>query len=324
MKSSGIVPSILLALFLAACALTPVYGSGYAMSMVINALMFTALATAWAMFSGPTGYVSLATVAFFGIGSYTSAVIAESVPWLVVLGVSAAVALVVAVLVGLATLRLRGVYFVIFTFGLSELIRQVVTWYEANHGGSIGRYIFLDITQEQIVWQLVAVTALVFVVGTLIQRSRLGLALRMMGDDETVALHCGVNTTFAKLVMFAVSAMFMALVGAIVSPRWTYIDPSIAFNPVVSFQVLIMALLGGATRLYGPVLGVLPLVLLFEYLSANFPNYFSVLLGVTFMAIVYLVPNGVVGLIDRARAARTSKDAAKDAPVGADARKEAA
>jgi branched-chain amino acid transport system permease protein len=157
--------------------------------------------------------------------------------------------------------------------------------------------VFLDISQEQIVWQLTAVTAAIFLLGWLFKRSRLGLALRMIGDDEIVALHSGVNTTFVKLIAFSTTAACMALVGAIVAPRWTYIDPSIAFSPIVSFQVLIMALLGGTARLYGPALGVIPLVLLFEYLSANFPNYFSILLGVTFMLIVYLVPNGIAGLI---------------------------
>lgn len=254
---------------LAFSAALPFFGSGYALSMAINLLMFTALATSWAIFSGPTGYISLATVAFFGIGAYTVGVFGEALPWPLVLALSGLLSAVVAAVVGLATLRLRGVYFVIFTFGLAELIRQLVTWYEANHSGSVGRYIFLNISQEQIVWQLTALVAAVFVVGWLIQRSRTGLTLRMIGDDEVVAVHCGANTT-------------------------------IAFNPVISFQVLIMALLGGAGRLYGPALGVIPLVLLFEYLSANFPNYFSILLGVTFMAIVYLVPTGIAGLVESA------------------------
>lgn len=304
MSRTNLMFPVLGAIALAVCAAVPFYGSGYAMSMVINLLIFTALATAWALFSGPTGYVSLTTVAFFGIGVYVAAVFGERWPWPLVLVAAALASLAVALLVGLATLRLRGVYFVIFTFGLSELIRQVVTWYEANHTGSVGRYLFLDITQAHIVWQLTALTALVYVAGWLIKRSRVGLALRMIGDDETVARHCGVHTTFAKLLVFGVSAMFMAVVGAIVAPRWTYVDPTIAFNPVVSFQVLIMALLGGAARLHGPVLGVIPLVLLFEFLSANFPNYFSVLLGCTFLVIVYLAPRGIVGLIDRLQAAR--------------------
>lgn len=298
MKPRNAILPLLGLLGLGACALVPVFGSGYAMSMAINLLIFTVLATSWALFSGPTGYVSLATVAFFGVGVYVAAVFGEVWPWPLVLGAAALASLLVALPVGLATLRLRGVYFVIFTFGLSELIRQLVTWYEANHAGSVGRYLFLDITQPHIVWQLTALAALVYVAGWLLKRSRTGLALRMIGDDETVARHCGVHTTFAKLTAFGLSAMFMALAGAIVAPRWTYIDPTIAFNPVVSFQVLIMALLGGAARLHGPVLGVIPLVLLFEFLSANFPNYFSVLLGCTFLVIVYLAPRGIVGLID--------------------------
>lgn len=299
MKRGDIVFVTLGVAGLAACALLPFFGSGYAMSMAINLLIFTVLATAWALFSGPTGYVSLATVAFFGLGVYVAAVFGEAWPWPAVLATAALTALAVALLVGLATLRLRGVYFVIFTFGLAELIRQVVTWYEANHSGSVGRYLFLDIEQKHIVWQLTALAALVYLGGWLVKRSRVGLALRMIGDDEMVARHCGVHTTFARLLVFGISAMFMALAGAIVAPRWTYIDPTIAFNPVVSFQVLIMALLGGAARLHGPVLGVIPLVLLFEFLSANFPNYFSILLGCTFLVIVYLAPRGIVGLMDR-------------------------
>ncbi|MBU7575646.1 MAG: branched-chain amino acid ABC transporter permease [Hydrogenophaga sp.] len=299
MKRGDIVFVTLGVAGLAACALLPFFGSGYAMSMAINLLIFTVLATAWALFSGPTGYVSLATVAFFGLGVYVAAVFGEAWPWPAVLATAALAALAVALLVGLATLRLRGVYFVIFTFGLAELIRQVVTWYEANHSGSVGRYLFLDIEQKHIVWQLTALAALVYLAGWGVKRSRVGLALRMIGDDEMVARHCGVHTTFAKLLVFGISAMFMALAGAIVAPRWTYIDPTIAFNPVVSFQVLIMALLGGAARLHGPVLGVIPLVLLFEFLSANFPNYFSILLGCTFLVIVYLAPRGIVGLMDR-------------------------
>ncbi|WP_382328394.1 ABC transporter permease [Hydrogenophaga sp. UC242_50] len=299
MKRGDIVFVTLGVAGLAACALLPFFGSGYAMSMAINLLIFTVLATAWALFSGPTGYVSLATVAFFGLGVYVAAVFGEAWPWPAVLATAALAALAVALLVGLRTLRLRGVYFVIFTFGLAELIRQVVTWYEANHSGSVGRYLFLDIEQKHIVWQLTALAALVYLAGWLVKRSRVGLALRMIGDDEMVARHCGVHTTFAKLLVFGISAMFMVLAGAIVAPRWTYIDPTIAFNPVVSFQVLIMALLGGAARLHGPVLGVIPLVLLFEFLSANFPNYFSILLGCTFLVIVYLAPRGIVGLMDR-------------------------
>jgi branched-chain amino acid transport system permease protein len=295
------MPVILVAGAMLVIALVPFLGSGYHLAVAIGLLSHLVLATAWALFSGTTRYVSLATVAFFGIGAYTVAVLGEVLPWPLVLLTATGIGIAVAVLVGLSTLRLSGVYFVIFSFGLAELIRQLVTWFEVNVSQSMGRYVFIDITQESIFWHLFALAALVFLVGWLIQRSRLGLALRVIGDDETVARHCGINTTRAKLLLFSISAAFMTLTGAIMAPRWTYLDPTIAFNPVVSFQVLIMALLGGAHRLWGPLLGVIPLTILFEMLGANFPNYFSILLGLVFMVIVYGVPNGVAGLIERTK-----------------------
>ncbi|MFL5133083.1 MAG: branched-chain amino acid ABC transporter permease [Microvirga sp.] len=298
---SNTMPVLLVAGALLALGLVPFLGSGYHLAVAIGILSQLVLATAWALFSGTTRYVSLATVAFFGIGAYTVAVLGEVLPWPVVLLTATIIGTGVAVLVGLSTLRLSGVYFVIFTFGLAELIRQLVTWFEVNVSQSMGRYVFIDITQESIFWHLFALACLVFLVGWLIQRSRLGLALRVIGDDETVARHCGIDTTRAKLLLFAISAAFMTLTGAIMAPRWTYLDPTIAFNPVVSFQVLIMALLGGAHRLWGPLLGMIPLTILFEVLGANFPNYFSILLGLVFMLIVYGVPNGVAGLIERTK-----------------------
>ena len=253
----------------------PLVASGYHLALGISYLYFTVLATAWALFSGPTRYISLATAAFFGIGAYTVAVVGEFMPWPPVLAVAALVGFVIALVVGLSTLRLSGIYFVIFTFGLAELIRQLVTWYEVNIHGSVGRYIFIEIRARAIYWQLLALVLLVLAVGWLIGRSRLGLALRVIGEDETVARHAGIDTTLAKLTLFAVSAVFMTLTGAVMAPRWTYIDPTIAFKPMLSFQVVIMALLGGAGSLFGPLLGAVPLVLLFEVLSAHFPNYFT-------------------------------------------------
>lgn len=256
----------------------------YYLSLMISILMYCVLATAWALFSGPTRYISLATVAFFGMGAYVTAVFGESLPWAAVLGIAAGVGLIMALIVGLSTLRLSGVYFVIFSFGLAELVKQLVTWWEVNITKDLGRYVFVEITQLDIYWQLLAMLALV-------------LALRVIGEDETVATHVGINTTTAKLLLFALSAVFITVTGAIMAPRWTYIDPSIAFAPAVSFQTLIMALLGGAGALFGPILGAVPLVLLFEYLAANFPNHFSILLGLVFIVIVYFIPQGLSGVL---------------------------
>jgi branched-chain amino acid transport system permease protein len=293
------------AALVALLACVPMVADGYRLSLAISLLNYTVLATAWALFSGPTRYVSLATVAFFGIGAYTVAVLGEVLAWPLVLLIALGLGMFVALIVGLATLRLSGVYFVIFTFGLAELVRQLVTWFEVNITRTLGRYVFLDITTDQIYWQLLGLAVLVFAAGILIRRSRLGLALRVIGDDESVARHIGINTTAAKVALFVLSASFMTLCGAIMAPRWTYIDPTIAFNPVTSFQVLIMALLGGVHRLYGPLLGVVPLTLLFEFLLANFPNHFSILIGIAFMLIVYAIPQGIAGLLEKLTRRRT-------------------
>jgi len=283
--------------FIAVLAAFPLVASGYHLALGISLLYFTVLATAWALFSGPTHYISLATAAFFGIGAYTTAILTDYLPWPLVLVAAAIVGIVVAVVVGLSTLRLSGIYFVIFSFGLAELIRQLVAWYEINIHGSVGRYIFADTTSEGIYWRLLALVAMVLAAGWVIRHSRLGLAVRVIGQDETVARHCGIDTTRAKLVLFAVSAGFMTVTGAVMAPRWTYIDPAIAFNPVLSFEVVIMALFGGAGTLFGPLLGAVPLVLLFEVLIATFPSYFSIVLGTVFVLIVYGLPNGVIGLV---------------------------
>ena len=285
-------------LVLIALAALPFFAGPYAVTLMIGMTGYAVLATAWGLFSGPTRYVSLATVAFFGIGAYTVGVLSETLPYPLVLLVAALIGLAVALVVGLSTLRLAGVYFVIFTFGLAELIRQVVTWYEVNVTGTLGRYIFLPVTPEGIYWQLLALAAATFLISWSIGRTRWGLALKVIGDDEVVASHCGIDITRLKLALFATSAVIITLVGAIQAPRWTYIEPSIVFNPTISFLTLIMALLGGADRLWGPLLGAIPLFLLFEWLSANFPNHYPIILGLVFIAIVFLLPKGVLAAFE--------------------------
>lgn len=286
------------AIVFAVLALAPFYLDAYGIGLMIGMTGYVTLASAWGLFSGRTGYVSLATVAFFGMGAYTVAVLNETLPYPVILLVAGAIGLLVAVVVGFSTLRLAGVYFVIFTFGLAELIRQLVTWFETTVTGTLGRYIFLPIGPEHIYWQLLVLCAATLLITWWVGRSRLGLALRVISDDEVVASHIGIDIARTKLALFAVSAVIITLVGAIQAPRWTYVEPAIVFNPTVSFLTLIMALLGGASRLWGPALGAIPLFLLFEWLSANFPNHYSILLGLLFIVIVFLLPRGVAGFAE--------------------------
>lgn len=278
----------------AALAFVPAFAGPYPLGLMIGILGYGVLATAWAMFSGPTRYISLATVAFFGLGAYTVAVLADVMPYPLVLLAAAVVGLVVALIVGLATLRLAGVYFVVFTFGLTELVRQLVTYYEVNITRTLGRYVFLPIGPEHIYWQLLVLLAITLAIAWWVRQAKIGLALRVIGDDPVVASHLGIRIARTKLTLFSISAVIMTLAGAIQAPRWTYIEPSIVFNPTTSFLVVIMALLGGPNRLFGPLLGAIPLFLLFEWLSANFPNHYSIILGLLFIAIVFVLPNGVL------------------------------
>ncbi len=285
---------------LAVLAAAPFFLEAYGLGLMIGITGYVTLATAWSLFSGPTRYISLATVAFFGIGAYTVAVLSETLAYPLILLAALGLGLGVALLVGLSTLRLAGVYFVIFTFGLAELVRQLITWYEVNVTGTLGRYIFLPLEPRHIYWQLLALAAVTLLVAWGIGRSRIGLALKIIGDDEVVAAHCGIDIARVKLALFAISASIITLVGAIQAPRWVYIEPAIVFNPTISFLTLIMALLGGPARLWGPLLGAVPLFLLFEWLSANFPDHYSIILGLLFIAIVFLVPNGVLSFLEQA------------------------
>lgn len=289
------------AVLIGIAALLPLSGSGYYLGLGITIAMFTVLATSWALFSGPTHYISLATAAFFGVGTYVTALGFETLPYWTLPLIAGVAGAAMAGLVGMATLRLSGVYFVIFTLGLAELVRQIITWSQ-NRSGQKGLYVLTDITEADIYWQLLALAAAVFLAGWLIGRSRLGFALRIIGDDETVAAHSGINTALAKVLLFMVSGGVAAMVGAILAPRFVYIEPSLAFAPILSFQVVIMALLGGTGRLWAPMVGVIPFTFLLEAISANFPNQTTLALGVAFLVIVYVLPRGFVGLIDDARA----------------------
>jgi branched-chain amino acid transport system permease protein len=291
---------ILSGLALALCAALPWYDQGYILTQATTMAMFVVLATSWALFSGPTHYISLATAAFFGVGTFVTGLGFQSLPLWLLPFLAGAIGAVLAALVGLVTLRLSGVYFVIFTLGLAELVRQVVTWVQ-NRTGQRGMYVLTSLTEKHVYWQLLALAAAVFLAGWLIGRSRLGFALRIIGNDETVAKHAGIDTARAKILLFMIPGAVAAMVGAIMAPRYIYIDPTTAFAPILSFQVVIMALLGGTGRLWGPLAGVIPFMLLWEAIARQAPNQTLLLLGLAFLLIVYVLPGGFVGLWDRLR-----------------------
>ena len=293
-------PIIGVVLFVLAATI-PLYANGYWLSIALTIVMYTVLATSWAIFSGPTHYISLATAAFFGVGGYlvgTGMSDFNMSYWTMVV-IAPVVGAVLAFLIGLATLRLSGVYFVIFTLGLAEMIRNLVSWIQNNFTGSRGLYVLTDLTEADIYWYLLALAAVVFLFGWWVSRSRLGFAMKIIGNDETVAKHVGINTAFSKVVLFTVTGFVAALVGALIAPRYTYIEPNGVFSPELSFIVVIMALLGGTGRLWGPIVGVIPFALLQEFINANYSNYSLLVMGLAFLLIVYFLPKGVVGRLEQ-------------------------
>jgi branched-chain amino acid transport system permease protein len=290
----------LLFLSLILLATLPLYVGPYLIILLTTVIMYVILTVSWAIFSGPTRYISLASAAFFGVGAYVSAMLGQVLPMPVVIAVGGLVSWMLALFIGLLTLRLRGMYFIIFTFGVSELIRHFLLWWETTFMGTVGRWV-VAVDHTTVYYVMLVIFMMAVVVGHLIRRSKFGLALQSIGEYEEAAVHIGINVTILKTIMFAVSAFFMGAAGAIMATRWTYIDPQIAFNPLFSFMPVLMAIFGGIGQLYGPVIGAAIFALLEEVLITEFPYYYMLLFGLILIAVILFLPRGLVGLIQKWR-----------------------
>jgi len=289
------VPGILL-LALALLATLSLYTSTYTVILMTSILMYIVLTVSWVLFSGPTGYMSLATAAFFGVGIYTSAILGNELPLLIFVAIGGLASFCLALIVGALTLRLRGIYFAIFTFGLVELIKHLLLWYEVNMMGTRGRFVIV-VDNDTIYYVMLGIFVILLITTYFIRRSKFGLALQSIGENEEAAAHTGINTTLLKVVTFAISAFFMGAAGAIMATRWTYVDPYIAFNALFSFMTVLMAIFGGVRQLYGPVIGAAIFAYLEEMLLTKFPYYYMLIFGIIMVVVILYLPNGLVGLI---------------------------
>ena len=296
------IPGVIILVLLIALVTLPLYSSLYMVILVTAILMYTIHTVSWALFSGPSGYLSLASAAFFGIGIYTSALLLPNtgvvLPLLVVVALGGVISFIVALLVGFLTLRLRGIYFAIFTFGLVELIKQVLIYYEINITGTRGRFLIL-VDNAHIFWVMLGIFVLLMLTSYLLRRSKFGLALKSIGENEGAAAHRGINVTMVKVITFAISAFFMGATGAIIATRWTYIDPYIAFNALFSFLPILMAIFGGMGQIYGPVVGATIFAYLEEVLLTKFPYYYMLTFGIVLVGVILFLPGGLTGLIIR-------------------------
>jgi branched-chain amino acid transport system permease protein len=291
-----LILAAVLLVILAALAAIPSLKNLYITVLFITILSFVILTVSWVIFSGPTGYISLAPAAFFGMGMYTAAVFGKHMPFSLVILVAAAIGFVFAFLVGIVTLRLKGIYFAIFTFGLVFLIQQLLTWAETTYTHTRGRFVVV-IDNSTIYYYMLGIFVILMVTAFLLQRSKFGLALQSIGQDEDAASHAGVNVTPIKVITFAGSSIFMAAAGAALAARQTYIDPGSAFSINYSFFPVLMAIFGGMTNLYGPVIGAGVFAYLEEFLTTRFPNFYMLIFGLTMVGVIAFLPNGLVDVI---------------------------
>jgi len=274
----------------------PHYGSDFAVSMALTCLMYAALSSSWSLFCGSTRYLSLATPAFFGIGAYTSALMLESSGWWAAIALGAAIAAGVAMLMGAAVLHLRGTYFAVLTFGMTELIRHAITYWEKQVTGTVGRVLGVVPERDTIYLTVLALAVLAILVSILVRRSRFGLAMQGIGADEQRAQTLGVDTRLVKIAGFALTAAFAGAVGAAMSVRWTYIDPATVFNPFIGFQTVLIALIGGAATLWGPLIAAVVFSLLAETLRLQLPQLYMMALGLLLILSVLYLPGGLASL----------------------------
>ena len=274
----------------------PHYGSEFVVSMALTCLMYVALATSWTLFCGTTRYLSLATAAFFGIGAYVSAIFIDTWGWFGVIAGGAGVAALVAVVMGSAVLHLRGTYFAVLTFGMTELIRHAIAYWEKQVTGTVGRVLTVVPERDTVYLTVLAIAVLSVAASIVVRRNRFGLAMAGIGADEQRAQTLGVNTRLVKIGGFALSAAFAGAVGAAMSVRWTYIDPQTVFNPFIGFQTVLIALIGGAATLWGPLIAAVVFSLLAETLRLQAPQVYMMSLGLLLILCVLYLPGGLASL----------------------------
>ncbi len=271
--------------------------------VVTAVLMFVALAQAWNIIGGLTGYACFGQVAFFGIGGYTTAVLMEHASWSFwwALPVSAAGCAAFAGLIGLPLLRLRGHYFAIATLGVAEGMREVVTNLGPLTGGGAGITVptvagrgtpWLGNDGFYLLFLTLAVLAVA--VAVLLSRSRFGYGLRAINQDEDAAAAAGVNTTRAKVAALAISAAITGLAGSAYAFQQVTIYPQRLFDVDITVTMIVMVVIGGAGTVLGPLIGAVGLQFVSEYLRQAYPQEHILVLGAVIVFVVLLFPAGLL------------------------------
>ncbi|MBM3583570.1 MAG: branched-chain amino acid ABC transporter permease [Alphaproteobacteria bacterium] len=272
----------------------------YGLTIALNAAMWVALTVSWSILGGTAAYISLGHVAFYGLGAYVVVTSWQVLPLVVAVPLGGLVAGAFALTIGWPVLRVRGPYFVILTLGIAELVKYAVLNVEAALGAS-SRLLFGVPDNRTLYLATLGLAVLAIIVAALVRRSRLGAGLVAVREDEVTAETIGVPIGRYKVFAFALSAVIPGMVGGLMALRSAYFEPLQVFNPVISFTIVTMAVVGGAADARGPILGALLLVVVSELLWANAPQGYMIALGVLLIGFVVFAPGGITGALARPR-----------------------
>ncbi len=293
--------AIVVAALLVALAF-PFFASSYFLQFATDALMFAILASSWNLIGGYTGYPSFGNVVFFGLGAYTTGVLMVQfeMPFLVGLLASGAICVLFAIAIGLPILRLRGHYFAIASLGVAEAMREVVINLDITEGNT-GMVLPLIRAPGMFYYLMLGTLILTILVTLWITRSRLGYGLIAIREDEDAAAALGVNTTAYKVIAFALSGLFTGIAGGIHAYKITFIEPGPVFEVTKTVEMIVMAVLGGAGTVFGPVIGALLLEIISEVLSNYFLLLHAIFFGLVVVLAIIFTPRGLIDILSGRR-----------------------
>ncbi len=286
-------------------ALPLVWESEYLIRFFTLVILWIGMAGCWNIMCGYTGYVDFGPVVYFGIGSYATAVSMTKygVSFFPAVGIAGIIAVLVALPMGLTTLRLRGAYFAIATFAFAETMKQValefdhlfgVSFFQGSHGITLP---IGDHDNTFFFYTIFAVTLAVVLIHYHIEHSKFGLGLKAINEAEDAAELAGVNTTGVKLQAYMIMALFLGMLGGIEAYWITYITPADVFDVHKTVEMVIMTLLGGMGTFLGPVVGATFLKVVSEILGTTFVEEYLIMLGAIIIAIIIAMPRGIIGTI---------------------------
>jgi branched-chain amino acid transport system permease protein len=292
--------AVVLAAIVAALAALPWIGTTALVQFGISVLLLATLAQGWNIIGGYAGYPSFGNSVFYGLGAYGVAIAMAQfhLPFWVGMLLGLALGTAFAALLGLAVLRLKGHYFAICTLGLAFVMTAIVSNLEIA-GSNIG--LVLPLLRSEVLFYELALGLLVVATATIfwLSRSRFGLGLIAIRENEEGAAAMGVNTTLYKVLAFMLSAAFTALAGGIYAYYITFIDPVGVFDIVLNVKMIIMAVFGGPGTVFGPVIGAFSLSAISEVLSSEVTSIAGLFFGLVVVAAVVLMPRGLADMLRR-------------------------